>query len=113
MTEAEKEMVVELKARQTEIKKFFKEVGAHQAEALSQLTTRSLGKIAKKSKAHEKVPEYQEVLDELDERRKEAEGLARRRYEYELEQAKYLLEAEKEVIDKRFKVRCSEAGHGT
>jgi hypothetical protein len=113
LTDVEKEMVADLKARQTELKKFFKEVGAHQVEALTHLTTRSLGKIARKSKAHEKVPEYQEVLDELDERRKEVEDLVRRKYEYELEQAKMLLEAEKEMIERRFKVSCSDtASHG-
>jgi len=110
MTDAEKEMVAELKARQAELKKFVKEVGAHQIDALTHLTTRSLAKITRKSKAHEKVPEYQEVLGELDERRKEVEELARRKYEYELEQAKMLLEAEKEVIERRFKVRCSNTG---
>jgi hypothetical protein len=104
MTDAEKEMLADLKARQVELKKFFKEVGTHHIEALTHLTTRSLTRISRKSKAHEKVPEYQEVVDELDETRKKVEELARRKYEYELEQAKMLLKAGKEVIEQRFKV---------
>jgi hypothetical protein len=104
MTEAEREIVADLKARQTELKKFFKEVGAQQNDALSQLATRDLGRIAKKSKAHEKVPEYQELLNELEERKEIAQDFARRKYEYDLEQAKFLLEAEKEVIEQRCRV---------
>lgn len=106
MTEAEKEILADLKARQTELKKFFKEVGAYHNEALSLLATRDLGKIAKKSRAHEKVPEYQALLDALHERRKDAEEFARKKYEYDFQETETLLDAEKEVIEQKFKV-CS------
>lgn len=106
MSEAEREILAELKARQMELKRFFKEVGAQQNEALSLLATRDLGKIAKRRRAHEKVPEHQALLDGLGERKKEAEEFARGKYEYDLQQAEMLLEAEKEVIEQRFKV-CS------
>ena len=104
LTEEEKEILADLKARQTELKKFFKDVGAQQNQILDLLATRDLTKIAKKSKAHEKVPEYQVLLDDLGEKKKEAEDYAKRKYEYDLQQASLLLEAEKEVIERRFRV---------
>lgn len=104
MTEAEKEILADLKSRQTELRKFFKEVGAQQHEALDLLATRDLGKIAKKSRAHEKVPEYQTLLDALEDKKMEAEDFAREKYEYGLKQAKILLEAGKEIIEQRYKV---------
>lgn len=103
ITEAEKEILADLKARQSELKKFFKEAGAQQNEALNLLATRDLGKIARKSKAHEKVPDYESLLDALRGRREEAEQLVRRRYDYDLQHAKNLLDAEKEVIEQRYK----------
>jgi hypothetical protein len=107
MTDAEKEIIADLKARQAELKKFFKEVGAQQNEALSLLATRDLMKIAKKSRAHEKVPKYQVLLDALEERKKEAEDFARGKHEYALQQAKILLGAQKEIIEQRYNVSAS------
>ncbi len=68
------------------------------------LAAQDLGKITKKSKAHEKFPEYQAVLDALNDRKLKAEMLARRKYEYDLQQANFLLDAGKEVIERRHKV---------
>jgi hypothetical protein len=107
LTESEKETVADLKARQTELKKFFKEVGLQQTEALNLLAARDLAKISRRSKAHEKVPEHQTVLDALSDRKQQAEDFARRKYEHDLQQAKLLLDAEKEVIEQRFKVSAS------
>lgn len=107
ITEAEKEILADLKARQSELKKFFKEAGPQQIEALNVLATRDLGKIARKSKAHEKVPEYDLLVDALRERREAAEQLVRRRYDYDLQQAKILHDAEKDVIEQRYKASFS------
>jgi hypothetical protein len=108
LTEAEKMVLADLKARQSELKKLFKEVGAQQNEALNLLAMRDLSRIAKKSKAHEKVPEYEEVLNALKRKEKSAEDFAREKYEYDLEQAKFLLDAGKEVIEQRYKVSSSD-----
>ena len=108
ITEAEREVLADLKARQTELKKFFKEVGVQQIEALNLLATQDLGKIVKKSKAHERVPEYQALANELDQRKKDAENYAKGKYEYDLQQANFLLEAEKEVIKQRYQVGSSQ-----
>ena len=107
MTEVEKEILADLKARQTELKKFFKEVGAQQNEALNILATRDLVRIAKKSRAHEKVPEYQVSVDALNERKRVAREFARGKYEHDLQQANILLDAEKEVIEQRYKASSS------
>lgn len=104
-------MLANLKARQTELKRFFKDVAAQQNQSLHLLATRDLTKIAKKSKAHEKVPEYQVLLDDLGEKRKEAEDFARKKYEYDLQQANFFLEAEKEVIERRFRVSSDRSLH--
>ncbi|KAF7509542.1 hypothetical protein GJ744_007942 [Endocarpon pusillum] len=109
LTEEEKEILARLKARQTELKKFFKDVAAQQNQSLHLLTTRDLTKLARKSKAHEKVPEYQVLLDDLGDKKQDAEDFARRKYEYDLQQANLLLEAETEVIERRFRTRCEEA----
>lgn len=108
LTEAEKVVLADLKARQSELKKLFKEVGAQQNEALNLLAMRDLSRIAKKSKAHEKVPEYEAVLNALKRKEKSAEDFARGKYEYDLEQAKFLLDAGKEVIEQRYKVSSSQ-----
>lgn len=110
LSEAEKEVLADLKARQGELKKLFKEIGAQQHEALSLLATRDLGKIVKKNKAHEKVPGHKAILKALQDRRKEAEQFARGKYEHELRHARILHDSGKEVIEQRYRGSSSRSG---
>ncbi len=65
VTEEEDEQVKRLKQRQQELKKLFSTVGAPQAELLDQLAGKDLNKLIKKPRAHTKVPEYDELRDNL------------------------------------------------
>ena len=104
MTQDEKALISLLKARQQELKRFFNTVGAHQVDILEQIASRDLNRIAKKSSAHKKVPEYDEIVEELQAARQDAEDLARNTYEIQVAAEIQKYEAEKEVMEQQFKV---------
>ncbi len=92
------------KARQQELKRFFSTVGAQQVDILEQMANRDLNKITKKANAHKKVPEYDMIVDELQAAKRDAEDVARKRYEVEVELAMREYEAEKEVLEQQCRV---------
>ena len=94
-----------LKARQIELKRFFSTVGAQQVDILDQMANRDLNKITKKANAHKKVSEHDEVMEALQALMEDAEDLARQRHNTQLEAEMRQLEAGKEVIEQKFKVR--------
>ncbi|KAJ9615720.1 hypothetical protein H2200_001797 [Cladophialophora chaetospira] len=103
LTQEEKGMISILKARQQELKRFFNTVGTHQLDILEQIASRDLNKLAKKASAHKKVPEYDMIVDELQAARQDAEDLARKRYDAEVENENRKYEAEKEVLEQQNK----------
>lgn len=94
-----------LKARQHELKKFFSLVGAQQMDILDQLASRDLSKLARKPKAHQKVPEYDTIIDGLNSTMEDIQDSMRTRKKIQLEHEMQRLEQEKEVIEEQFKVR--------
>ena len=105
MTDEEREMISMIKARQQELKKFFQTVGAQQTDILDLLASRDLAKMVKNPRAHKKIPEYDVVMEDLKQTVAEESDLFRKRYEMDVEYANKLLEMEKEMIEKKFKVR--------
>jgi hypothetical protein len=93
-----------IKARQQELKRFFGVVGNQQVEILDQLALRDLSKMAKKAKAHKNVPEYDAIVESLDERMKDAQDLARTRYDIQMRHEEQRLQQEKEVIEQQYRV---------
>jgi len=93
-----------LKERQQQLKRFFKLVGAQQYEILDQLAARDLTRLVRKSKAHQQVPEYNEVFKDLVEGMKTACHLANKRKDIQLQHERGRFEREKEIIETRFKV---------
>lgn len=104
-----KALIASLKTRQQELKKFFSTVGTYQADLLEMMASRDLNKLIRKSKAHKQVPDYDETIEDLGEKRDEANELARKKYEVALEAEMQLFEAEKQVIENRFKITVQEA----
>ena len=101
-TEDERAYVARLKARQQELKNFFQTVGKHQVDALMLLVSRDLGKLSRKAKAHKKVPEYEEVMQDLIDRRNTAVEMARTRYKIELGHAEDLLVTNRDAIERQY-----------
>jgi hypothetical protein len=104
LSQEEKAMISILKARQHELKRFFSTVGAQQVDILEQMANRDLNRMAKKANAHKKVPEYAMIVEELEAAKQDAEDVARKRYDVQLEAEMRRLEAEKEVIEAQWKV---------
>jgi hypothetical protein len=98
-----------LKARQQELKKFYAVVGKQQAEVLDLLAQRDLGRLVRRARAHQKVREWEESVEELKERCEDAKDLFRKRYDMEVESANRQYELEKEAIEIRYKVRFRDA----
>lgn len=104
LTQEEKGVVSLLKARQQELKRFFSTIGAQQLDILEQMASRDISKISKKANAHKKVPEYDEIVDELQSARQDAEDTIRKRYDIEVESELRKYEAEKEVLEQQLEV---------
>lgn len=96
-----------LKARQHELKRFFSIVGAQQVDILEQLASRDLSKLARKPKAHQKVPEYDTIVESLDTTMQDIQDMIRTRHRVQLEHEMQRMEQEKEVIEQQFKVRST------
>ncbi|KIW19951.1 hypothetical protein PV08_00526 [Exophiala spinifera] len=109
LTQDERVEISMLKARQHELKKFFSAVGAQQVDILDQLASRDLSKLARKPKAHQKVPEYETVIDGLNSTMEDIQDLMRTRKRVQLEQEMQRLDLEKEVIEQQFKARVKKA----
>lgn len=107
LTDDDREIIADLKARQLELKKFFQTVGTQQIEVLDLLAARDVTRLVQKPKAHKKVPEYGYVVEDLKETVERETGLFRKQYEMQVEHAEKMYEMEKELIEKRFRVSRS------
>ncbi|KAJ9636082.1 hypothetical protein H2204_005579 [Knufia peltigerae] len=109
LTQDERVEISMLKARQHELKKFFSLVGAQQVDILDQLASRDLSKLARKPKAHQKVPEFETVIEGLNSSMEDIQDLMKTRKRVQMEHEMQRLEQEKEVIEQQFKTRIQEA----
>jgi hypothetical protein len=106
MTQDERVEISMLKARQHELKRFFSVVGAQQVDILEQLASRDLSKLARKPKAHEKVPEYDTIVENLDATMQDIQDMIRTRNRVQVEHEMQRMEQERHVIEQQFRVSC-------
>ncbi|KKA21938.1 hypothetical protein T310_4102 [Rasamsonia emersonii CBS 393.64] len=92
-----------LQERQKELKQAFKRLSAAQRLALSVLASHSQQRLARDKKAHMKAPEYEEVQKALDAALRKRQEILRREYELKVQEANIIFEAEKEIIERRFR----------
>jgi hypothetical protein len=100
-----------MRDRQRELDKAFKKVAAAQRLALSVLAEHSQRKLARDKNAHKKVPEFDEVNRQLQERLERHREILRREYEYKVANASRVLALEKENLEIQFQVSsvCSQS----
>ncbi|KAG2017176.1 hypothetical protein GB937_005774 [Aspergillus fischeri] len=92
-----------MRDRQRELDKAFKKVAAAQRLALSVLAEHSQRKLARDKNAHKKVPEFDEVARQLQERLERHREILRREYEYKVANADRVLALEKENLEIQFR----------
>jgi hypothetical protein len=107
-TDDHKNLVKLLKARQASLRNFFRDVGRQQADILDNLALRDINKLSRRANAHKKVPEYDEVLENLKERKEDAIDLAKRRFELEKKLADTRFAQEKELLEQQLRQRCQQ-----
>ncbi|GKZ18683.1 hypothetical protein AbraIFM66951_007703 [Aspergillus brasiliensis] len=95
-----------LRDRQRELDKAFKKVAAAQRLALAVLATQSEKRLARDKNAHKNVPEFEEVNMQLKERLNGRKEVLRREYELKVAQEHRLFEANKQVIEERFRAQA-------
>lgn len=100
--------IIKLQDRQKELKQAFKRLAGAQRLALNVLGTLTQQRLIKDKNAHRRVPEYEEVQQDLQERLHQRQEILRHRYELQVEQENRLFEAQKEVLENRLRVsqRC-------
>lgn len=98
------ETTQKLRERQRELDKAFKRVALAQRLALSVLAAQSQERLARDKHAHEIVPEYEEVMQALAERLEKQKEIFRYQYELDVEQENRLYAANRERIERRFRV---------
>lgn len=101
-TEEDQNLMRIIRKRQAELRQFFHIVGGQQRDILDQLATRDLNKLVKKPKAHKQVPEYDELVADLERRKSDVQDLIRRDYEHKKAQAIKEMEMEKELLEMRY-----------
>ena len=104
-TDDQKNVVKLIKARQALLRNFFRDVGRQQTDILDTLSLRDLNKLCRRSNAHKKVPEYDDVLEDLQEKKQDAVNIAKTRFELDKKLAENQFAQQKEVIDQQFKQR--------
>ncbi|PKX96795.1 uncharacterized protein P174DRAFT_417804 [Aspergillus novofumigatus IBT 16806] len=100
-----------MRDRQRELDKAFKKVAAAQRLALSVLAEHSQRKLARDKNAHKKVPEFDEVNRQLQERLERHREILRREYEYKVANANRVLALEKENLEIQFRRKAREIQH--
>jgi hypothetical protein len=100
-----------MRDRQRELDKAFKKVAAAQRLALSVLAEHSQRKLARDKNAHKKVPEFDEVNRQLQERLERHREILRREYEYKVANASRVLALEKENLEIQFQRKAREIQH--
>ena len=109
LTQDDRVEISMLKARQHELKKFFSVVGNQQIDILDALATQDLSKIARKSKAHKHVPEYDEFTEDLSRARTEFEAEVTTKRSVQVRHENNHFQQEKEVIEQQYRTRVTEA----
>jgi len=95
---------LKLRERQKELDKVFKKVAAAQRLALSVLATQSHKRLARDKNAHLQVKEHEEVQRDLKKRLEQRKAILRRSYELKVEEAEILFAANKERLERQFRV---------
>ncbi|EXJ78270.1 hypothetical protein A1O3_09431 [Capronia epimyces CBS 606.96] len=109
LTQDERVEISMLKARQQELKRFFKVVGGQQIDILDQLAVRDMSKISRKPKAHKHVPEHEMVTDALKELMEDTQDMIKARYRVQSEHEEQRMRQEKEVIEQQYQTHVAEA----
>ena len=108
LDEDEKETMKRLKARQLELKRVFNTIGAQQVDILDKIASTDISKLIRKPKAHKSMPEYDDLVAELQDTQDEIQDLISTRYDYMIQQEHKRYEQEKELIGMQFKQRCEQ-----
>lgn len=109
MNPEERVLLNNLRARQSELKKFYNTLGAQQIELLEELNSRSLSRLLRKPDAHTDTVEYASIVDELEMRMHDTDALIRRRYDIEVATAKKNLEIQREILEVQLRHRIDQA----
>lgn len=107
-TEDQKNLVKILKARQALLRNFFRDVGRQQVDILDTLSLRDINRLLRRANAHKKVPEYDDVLEDLQEKKQDAIDLANRRFELEKKLAEDQFAQKQELLAQQLKQRCKQ-----
>ncbi|RMZ85277.1 hypothetical protein DV738_g171, partial [Chaetothyriales sp. CBS 135597] len=108
LTAEEEERVRKLEQRQQELKKRFNTIAAQQIDLLQHLGSRDLNTLAKKARAHTKVPEFQELKADLESAAEQQRERVRKWYRIAMEAEIKKFEQEKEVVESQFRRRCED-----
>lgn len=101
MTQNDRVEISMLKARQHELKKFFNTVGNQQCDILDLLATKDITKICRKPRAHKHVPQYDQVVGQIQDILEQTEEDVRARYDLELQYELNRQREELEAIDQQ------------
>lgn len=107
-TDDYKNLVKLLKARQASLRSFFRDVGRQQADILDTLSLRDINRLNRRANAHKKVPEYDDVLEDLKEKNEDAIDLSNKRFELDKKLADTQYAREKELLEQQLRQRCQQ-----
>jgi hypothetical protein len=103
-----KTIVKNLKARQGILRGFFREVGRQQADIIDILSLRDLNKLLRRANAHKKVPEYDDITEDLDEKKEDAIDFASHELAIKTRLAESNLAQERKLIQKQYLSRFTQ-----
>ena len=109
LSQEDKATLAHIRARQAELKKFFATVASQQRDTLETMASRDLTKLLRKPKAHQKVPEHDEVVQELGEKEQSVRATINTEYEMQVALAQQAMKAEEDIIQAQFQLRVAEA----
>ncbi|KAK2745725.1 hypothetical protein FQN55_006045 [Onygenales sp. PD_40] len=95
-------VVKQLRERQKELEKVFRRVAAAQRTALAVIATRSENKLIKDSKAHMSVPEYEQVMAELQDRLQQRLDIIEHEKKWKMKAADILFETNNDRVNTNF-----------
>ena len=107
-TDDQKNVVKLIKARQALLRTFFRDVGRQQTDILDTLSFRDLNKLCRRANAHKKIPEYDDVLEDLQEKKQDAIDLAKTRFELDKKLAVNQFAQQQQLLEQQFNQRCEQ-----
>jgi hypothetical protein len=107
-TDNQKNVVKLIKARQALLRTFFRDVGRQQTDILDTLSLRDLNKLCRRANAHKKIPEYDDVLEDLQEKKQDAIDLAKTRFELDKKLAVNQFAQQQQLLEQQFSQRCEQ-----